>query len=82
MRQLLLCRLPNAWWACADLVAQVIAAGEQHGVQLLAENALEGGIYNAEALERMALKSKHFDRSVRSAQHTGISRCADVRDPV
>ena len=41
----------------------MIAAGEQHGVQLLAENALEGGIYNAEALERMAHKSKHFDRS-------------------
>ncbi|KAK9841794.1 hypothetical protein WJX81_003713 [Elliptochloris bilobata] len=45
-----------------DLVAQVIAAGEKHGVQLLAENALEGGIYNADALERMASKSKHFDR--------------------
>lgn len=51
--------------ARADLVAQVIAAGEKHGVQLLAENALEGGIYNADALERMAAKAKHFDRCAR-----------------
>lgn len=31
-------------------------------MQLLAENALEGGIYNAEALQRMLLNSKHFER--------------------
>lgn len=59
---------PQLWslaGARADLVAQVIAAGEKHGVQLLAENALEGGIYNADALERMASKAKHFDRCPR-----------------
>ena len=67
---------------CADLVAQVIAAGEQHGVQLLAENALEGGIYNAEALERMAHKSKHFDRSVwQPSSHLHHVPCTDMKDP-
>lgn len=63
-------------------MAQVIAAGEQHGVQLLAENALEGGIYNAEALERMAHKSKHFDRSVQQPSlHLHHLSCAEVKDP-
>ena len=46
----------------AELVKQVIAAAESAGVQLLAENALEGGIYNAEALQRMLTNSKHFQR--------------------
>lgn len=46
----------------AELVKQVISAAESAGVQLLAENALEGGIYNAEALQRMLKNSKHFQR--------------------
>ena len=46
----------------AELVKQVIGAAETAGVQLLAENALEGGIYNAEALQRMLRNSKHFQR--------------------
>ena len=41
---------------------QVINAAEVAEVQLLAENALEGGIYDADALQRMLLNSKHFDR--------------------
>lgn len=49
-------------WCGAELVRQVITAGERHGVQLLAENALEGGIYNADALDRMLKNSKHFER--------------------
>lgn len=46
----------------AELVRQVIAAGEAEGLQVLAENALEGGIYNADALNRMLKNSKHFQR--------------------
>ncbi len=46
----------------AELVKQVINAAESQGVQLLAENALEGGIYDADALQRMLKNSKHFDR--------------------
>lgn len=49
----------------AELVKQVIGAAETAGVQLLAENALEGGIYNADALQRMLLNSKHFERCAR-----------------
>ncbi|EIE26308.1 glycoside hydrolase, partial [Coccomyxa subellipsoidea C-169] len=45
-----------------ELVRQVIAAGEGEGLQVLAENALEGGIYNADALNRMLKNSKHFQR--------------------
>ncbi|CAL8466579.1 g6115 [Coccomyxa elongata] len=45
-----------------ELVRQVIAAGEAEGLQVLAENALEGGIYNADALNRMLKNSKHFQR--------------------
>lgn len=41
---------------------QVIGAAEGAGVQLLAENALEGGIYNEEALQRMKTNSPHFQR--------------------
>lgn len=48
--------------ASAELVTQVINAAESQGVQLLAENALEGGIYDANALQRMLMNSKHFDR--------------------
>ena len=40
----------------------MIAAGEGEGLQVLAENALEGGIYNADALNRMLKNSKHFQR--------------------
>ena len=40
----------------------MINAAESQGVQLLAENALEGGIYDADALQRMLKNSKHFDR--------------------
>lgn len=40
----------------------MIAAGEAEGLQVLAENALEGGIYNADALNRMLKNSKHFQR--------------------
>ena len=50
---------------CAELVRQVIAAGEGEGLQVLAENALEGGIYNADALNRMLKNSKHFQRCAR-----------------
>lgn len=46
----------------AELVNQVINAAKSQGVQLLAENALEGGIYDADALQRMLQNSKHFDR--------------------
>eukprot|EP00898_Chlorokybus_atmophyticus_P005643 jgi/Chlat1/607/Chrsp103S00957 len=45
-----------------DLVKQVIAAGKRAGCQILAENALEGGLYNPEALNRMLDSSQHFDR--------------------
>lgn len=40
----------------------MIAAGEAEGLQVLAENALEGGIYDADALNRMLKNSKHFQR--------------------
>lgn len=46
----------------AELVKQVIAAGQSAGVQILAENALEGGIYNAEALQRMKDNAPNFQR--------------------
>jgi hypothetical protein len=59
-------------------VRQVIAAGETHGVQLLAENALEGGIYSADALNRMLTNSKHFDRCANAP----LSHHVEVADPV
>ena len=54
---------------------QVINAAEVAEVQLLAENALEGGIYDADALQRMLLNSKHFDRcdSIATLQRAGAS---------
>ena len=41
---------------------QVISTAEAHDVQLLAENALEGGLYSEAALNRMRANSQHFDR--------------------
>ena len=54
---------------------QVINAAEVAEVQLLAENALEGGIYDADALQRMLLNSKHFDRCnpIAVLQRAGVS---------
>ena len=40
----------------------MISTAEAHGVQLLAENALEGGLYNQSALDRMKANAAHFDR--------------------
>ena len=40
----------------------MIRAAEKYDIQLLAENALEGGLYNAEALGRMKANSEHFQR--------------------
>lgn len=41
---------------------QVISTAEAHGLQLLAENALEGGLYDQRALDRMAANAHHFQR--------------------
>lgn len=53
----------------------MINAAEVAEVQLLAENALEGGIYDADALQRMLLNSKHFDRCnpIAILQRAGIN---------
>ena len=40
----------------------MISTAEAHEVQLLAENALEGGLYNQAALDRMKANAAHFDR--------------------
>ncbi len=39
---------------------QIIETAERVGCKLMAENALEGGLYSQVALERMARSSKHF----------------------
>lgn len=44
------------------MVKQIVGAADQAGIQLLAENALEGGLYNPEALNQMAKNAKHFSR--------------------
>jgi len=63
-------------------VKQVINAAESQGVQLLAENALEGGIYDANALQRMLTNSKHFDRQVlRCFSDTSVVICSLPRQP-
>lgn len=59
----------------AELVKQVINAAESQGVQLLAENALEGGIYDADALQRMLKNSKHFDRWAPARLHNNLCVC-------
>lgn len=42
------------------LVAQIISAAQRVGVHLMAENALEGGIYSSSALERMRNSAHNF----------------------
>eukprot|EP00877_Chromochloris_zofingiensis_P005308 jgi/Chrzof1/14779/Cz09g15250.t1 len=42
------------------LVRQVVSAAEHAGAKLMAENALEGGLYSEAALTRMLGNSKHF----------------------
>eukprot|EP00884_Botryococcus_braunii_P020130 jgi/Botrbrau1/6800/Bobra.0153s0003.1 len=44
------------------LVAQVIGAAEENGVPLMAENALEGGLWNQSNLDQMLSNSQHFKR--------------------
>lgn len=46
----------------ADLVQQVITTAQTTGVQLLAENALEGGLYNSGSLNRMLKNAHNFER--------------------
>lgn len=47
----------------AGLVAQVIKAAEKKGIPLLAENALEGGLWNQDSLNQMLANAEHFKRS-------------------
>jgi type III secretion system FlhB-like substrate exporter len=44
------------------LVSQVIKAAVKHGVPLMAENALEGGLWNQDNLDQMLSNSQRFKR--------------------